>query len=108
MTEHMNAEAVLRDARMRLENPEAWTRGALARKANGDNCNTRSEHAVSWCPLGAIFCTPTDGRTRNVAVRRLADVISDSTTYSIAAWSDALGRTHEEVLAAFDRAIADA
>ena len=108
MTEHMNAEDVLREARTTLENPEAWTRGALARRANGMSTYTRSTYAVSWCLVGAIARAGTDGETQSVAILRLKKVIGKDAEHSIVQWSDNPERTHEEVLAAFDRAIADA
>ena len=108
MTEHMNAEAVLRNARTTLEKPEAWTRGVMARFDNGLECNPKSEFAVCFCPLGAIARTDTYGITKGVAIQRIEKVLGISGSGSIASWNDEPDRTHDEVLAAFDRAIADA
>lgn len=83
----MNASSVLVAAREMLANPENWIRGR-SRSADGKHCMVDA----LWKASGA-----------SEAMATLAEAIGGG---SISAWNDAEGRTHAEVMAAFDRAIA--
>jgi len=89
-------------ARAKIAKPEDWTQDALARNALGHGLYSSHDHAaVCWCALGAIRAA---GGKHSLEVfaavnhfARVNDIID------IPAWNDSV--THEEVLAAFDRAI---
>lgn len=94
-------------------------------------CDPNDPKAVCWCASGAVCCVagvdstdaeamPSDG---DHAIRLLASAVLPGwekalvpahrsskpvvvATNTIAVWNDSPGRTHEDVLAAFDRAIA--
>ena len=100
---------VLRDARNLIAAPERWTQGALARDRCGMPMAPDSPHARRWCMVGAIrvVIVEVDGDLfwdcvdAVDAVDAVSDVIGGGTT----AWNDLPGRSHAEVLAAFDEAI---
>src|SRR3954471_8401457 len=49
---------VLIEARLILEDANRWTRGSVARTANGTPVSVLHPDAVSWCLTGAIeYCT---------------------------------------------------
>jgi hypothetical protein len=89
---------LLRRARARIERPEHWCQGATTRF---DGYLT-----TSYCMLGAIGSPRACGRGETWwdAVVTLEGVIGGGLV-AIGRWNDAHGRTHAEVLAAFDRAI---
>ena len=65
----------------------------------------------SYCAVGAIELAAEDLNDRNVACLHLNDSIEHHTGrnwYGVVPWNDHPGRTHAEVLEAFDRAIEDA
>ena len=71
-----------------LDSPEKWTKGVMARDANGEHVLHDSPNAVCWCMLGAIErCLNAGGaaRVRDVLeARGLGRSISgfnDSTDY---------------------------
>lgn len=76
-----------------------WTRGRLACDARSRCVTYDSDEARSWCALGALSRSAADGAT----VGKFRAQISGG---DIATWNDAPERTQEQVLDAFDRAIA--
>src|ERR1700757_269153 len=90
----------LREARSLIEKPGTWIQNHFARDVNGEYVDSDDELAVSWCAAGACL------RAAHAYGRSILSLLSylepgcDLTT-----WNDHLERTHEEVLAAFDRAI---
>ena len=116
----MTPADVLRAARERISTPERWTKGVYAIDSDGCAVDTSDRRACAWCALGALAaslpCRDPDilgmrtplfdearallsaGVPRNAGVR--------SCHWSVSFWNDAPGRTHAEVLATFDRAIA--
>lgn len=102
MTE-LSTVDVLHRARELIAEPEHWTQGAPARDRRGDSCDVFNKHAVSWCVVGVI-CRAGLTEARNDALEAFARVIFGG----IVPWNEDPERTHAEVLAAFDRAIAAA
>lgn len=98
---------ILVDAKEVLETKQ-WTQGAGARDKDGDLVHSRSEEAVSFCSIGAINRASHHfgggfllGTLRFEAEMALQDVIDKD----VITWNDSFGRTKEEVLEAFSKAI---
>ena len=104
MTDHQTTLNILKRARILLTPPGAWTRRAFARGRDGELTTIGSETAVSWCSVGALEASAW-GEDRWSAQNHL---MSATNIYgeSLLMWNDNPGRTQEEVLAAFDKAIA--
>lgn len=115
---------ILRRAREILTRPEAWTRGAFARRPPRTalerevalsqtgklKCDVGSDFADCFCAVGAcgraayelgvpLEETLATTRLREEIVRRV------SGAPGVAFWNDDPGTTHAEVLALFDRVI---
>lgn len=96
----MNTTEVLKAARELISVPERWTQGKMSRMSNGEFALPKSILAVCWCAEGAVEKVSSKGDAVDaiIALQKGADgmrpfVINDT-------------RTHAEVLAMFDRAIA--
>ena len=99
----MKTSKILRAARAKIEAPERWIKGDSARNAEG--C-----YVVSWSPFAVCWC----GSGANHAVLGLAgdwsaadEALETAVGGDFPDWQDAPERTHPEVLAAFDKAIAE-
>ncbi len=90
---------VLRKAKGLIDSPEKWIKGWFGRPAAG------SQVITCFCSVGAIRRADdmSFGRTYCSAIYVMEQVVGGD---SIALWNDAQERTHPEVMAAFDRAIA--
>ena len=95
----MNPQLIadLEAARALIDSPEKWAKDTLREYRHGIPCK--------WCALGAVIQTleRSSPSREHETVRALEGVIG---TYLVS-WNDAPERTHAEVLAAFDRAIAN-
>lgn len=102
-----------------LSDPARWTQILSARRADGDYAWPRAPEAVRWCLVGAAqrMSTTYLGSVISLLARVLASDERDVPTHlemlrdpyaTVAAWNDADGRTHAEVLALIDRAIEEA
>ena len=104
---YVAALPVLRHARDRIR--IGWTRLAWARDADGERCFP-NEMAVAWSVKGAITneqgCAMAPGFDEAMAVICDGAGIEPS-LLQLNRWNDAPGRTQAEVLALFDRAIAE-
>lgn len=102
----MKPSEVLRAARKLIERPENWTRGADARDVDGTPVWAAhgDVEPVCWCSTGALMRVTETGPEYHSGRGFLEQVISP--WRFIPQWNDAGNRTHPEVLAAFDRAIA--
>lgn len=98
----MTPKEILIAARAKIEAPERWTQGKFARAKNGACIGPQTAGAVRWCSIGAIISV---GDLPSYDLL-LAAIGGEWNT--VAEWNDAPNRTHAEVLAAFDRAIATA
>lgn len=96
--------AILRAARERIARPEAWTRGAYWRDVNGQDC--AQPDAVCFCALGAIRASGgiDDASPPAKALKAVVRALGYSYVHD---WNDDTPTTHADVLAAFDRAIAE-
>ena len=81
---------------------ENWTQDDYAKTADGNGAYSKSDEAVCWCSLGALTkLSPPD---EDKQVRKLAKLLlSEAMDSPIAIFNDS--HTHEEVLAAWDKAI---
>lgn len=99
----MTRAAILRDARKLIEKPERWTQYHYAVNRVGRTVLTSAPEAYARCAAGALIAAaPSHPNLRGEA----ADLLEEACHQSITTFNDAHGRTHLEVLAAFDRAIA--
>lgn len=109
---------VLRLAREKIKNRKNWTQFSFARDRRRFPVPYVAPDAVKWCAAGAvcvvcsgdairsvsaIYCAPAARRALERALPRNPLEPRDLET-----WNDVPGRTHAEVLALFDRAIAAA
>jgi hypothetical protein len=96
---------VLKKARALLgEGPHRWTKGSLARTADGELCYPEDAGATCFCAMGAMaFVTGTSWRGGADGYVEARDVVERVVDGSIARFNDT--HTYEEVLALFDKAI---
>jgi len=103
----MKTSQVLRAARAKIEVPERWTKDAFARDATGFPVYPRHRNAACWDIYGALDVATDNEEARHQATGALTAV----TMWGLAYWQDNLSGTHAqahpEVLAAFDKAIAE-
>ena len=108
---------ILASARNLLASPERWTQGAAARNSAGKHVAPSDPDATCFCAAGAIYraaydhngitAVPRIENVHHLLARYIAPDGYDS-IYSVAGdWNDTPGRTHSEILAVFDAAIAD-
>ncbi len=100
----MSALDTLIAARARIATPERWTQGANARDLRGASIDSDAPDAACWCAGGAILA---EARREypSEALMMLGKSIRPF-CQSLVEFNDAFVRTHAEVLAAFDHAIA--
>jgi|HubBroStandDraft_5_1064220.scaffolds.fasta_scaffold122523_4 hypothetical protein len=87
-----------------------WCQGTTARDKQGRSLYSPKKHLEnlgSVCAVGAISIVDTDFEPAQVAYNILDEVISDQSP-SIVIYNDTPGRTKQEVLAVFDKAIQQA
>ena len=96
----MKPSEVLRAARAKIEKAENWTQGVYARDSFRNPVEPWSQSACAWSVGGALFAA----KSRGGEWRRAAKALSDQLPSGVAHVDDI--RTHAEVLALFDRAIA--
>ena len=100
----MTTLEILKSARELLSVPERWTKGVSAKDKAGFFIDRKSEAAHSFCVVGAIGRSNIDYDSFDLACDHLRSV--QPMVSSLANWNDAPERTHAEVLARFDEAIA--
>lgn len=93
---------VLVAARELISVSERWTQGETARDRDGRFVLSDSKDAVCWCGLGAL----TKAVKASSFWFEARDLLLRVEPGGIAKFNDAKGRTHAEVVALFDSAIA--
>jgi len=97
---------ILRGMRELLAEESRWTREYYGRYRDGEGCtNGYDDGACCWCLMGAaekVSGERDPGRIERVFIK----VLGGRTSGDIFTWNDAPERTHAEILAALDRAIA--
>jgi hypothetical protein len=115
----MTVHDVLMKARVLLAEPSHWTQGAYARDASGRVVHPRSPAAVCWCIVGAVKRADvrTERSEEDDGLRVLLRLFHPSTGqlkdklyafWVMTDWNDDPSRTHADVLALLDEAIAEA
>lgn len=99
----MTPKEILIAARQKITPPQCWTQGAASRDATGKQAMI-GDVAVSWCLIGAVrevsYSGELDSADDAIAMMR------EAAQGSVADFNDT--HTHQEVLALFDKAIAEA
>lgn len=102
----MKTSEFLEKAKSYIDSPEKWTQEELAKDAHGKPVNPYNESATCFCSLGALMKAqlPTADRV---------DIYYTSKKFLFEAMGSTPSRfndthTHEEVMDAWDRAIAEA
>ncbi len=106
----MTTAEVLRKALALIDTPEKWTKVVIARNAHGKEVSHRSADAVCFCMDGALARAAdleiSRGRYEYEGATRAIRTATGEREYWL--WNDAPERTHAEVVAAFQKAIAAA
>jgi hypothetical protein len=100
----MTVKELLTSARDLIAEPEHWTQSDYAKNKDGERCSAFSEHVFSFCALGALFRVGDDAPVLVNEQARL--LLAANMRQDIAGFNDM--STHQEVIAAFDAAIAEA
>jgi hypothetical protein len=81
-----------------------WCQGSIARDEDGDAVDALSSDARRWSTLGALMASWGGGPVEDLrtAVAAVRDSIDRA---PLEVWNDRPGRTHKDVVAAFERAI---
>ena len=110
----LSPKKLLENARNRIAKRENWTQGVLCDAGGRMDPDATSPDATCWCSIGALFAEAgvkngfhKDARHPHLtaAISALALAATGSRYDSVPYFNDT--RTHEEVLEAFDRAIAE-
>jgi hypothetical protein len=96
----MTALDKLRAARDLISDPERWTQGTIARDWTGKQTTADAVDAFCWCAIGAL-----EKVASNAQPFRALRWAMPSGYRSIVSFNDT--HTHAEVLALFDKAIAE-
>lgn len=98
----MTKREALSAAKAKINTPQKHTIGCEARTLRGEPCDPKDLSAVAWSMLGAIVAVVDDWKIINDPRCGLYDAVGGM---PVSYWEAAPGRTHAEVMAAFDRAI---
>jgi hypothetical protein len=95
----MNTREILIAGRALIADPEHWTQGAIARNLENRSINSDRADACKFCSIGALNKCSTN--------KNSAPIIALMVTMegNVSCFNDT--HTHAEVLAAWDRAIAN-
>ena len=104
----------LRAARALIDQPAKWTQYAFGRDAEGnlvEGIEGKHPAIVARCATCAIMNVCLDGEARETRRYLIHSInnhrASDQCYFSLAGWNDITGRTHDDVMQAFDRAIGE-
>lgn len=81
-----------------------WCQGSIAQDEDGDAVDALSSDARRWSTLGALIASWGGGPVENLR-GALAAVHASIEQAPLEVWNDRPGRTHEDVVNAFERAI---
>lgn len=95
---------LLKNARELISNEENWTYGSYSRSIDGGTAIPSSTDAVCWCSIGALRKFGAWDSV-NDAMFELMVAMPEDYRQSVATFNDS--HTHAEVLALFDKAIAN-
>lgn len=100
----MNAREILVKARALLEDPTRWMQDAYNKDADGNEF-VDDAYAICWCAEGALLYAIGPDTIENAKAQLF---LENAIGGNVPGWNDAPGRTHAEILAGFDAAIARA
>lgn len=105
-----NISDVLLKARDILNDPKAWCKGTFARDKNEKKASPYDPDACQFCATGAILKAESEYDLSSANGLYAEEIIEQQLPCTrkfggIPSYNDALVRTHEEILALFDRAI---
>lgn len=98
----MTALGILTAARAKISTPEKWCKGVYAIDVDGNNVSTTDYCAHARCSSGALYSV----RFNYKSIHEAWDILAKVAGRDFAKWQDEPSRTHAEVLAAWDVAIA--
>lgn len=100
---------VLEEARALIADPSHWTKGPLAREADGSPTMPEQPEAACFCSLGALRLAVGRGTfdcDEFETVEAVLMSVLPETAPGVGSFNDDASTTHGEVLRAFDRALA--
>ena len=113
MIDNSTVRFILEKAREKISDRKSWTKHDFARNKYGDPVSSTDPSAVRWCASGAInavvYSQPLSLEDCDLAVHESHSYLMKFINYPIGIlwmWHDKSYRTHNEVIDAFDRAIA--
>lgn len=101
----MTVLGILKGAREILASPNRWTTGIGARDRYGEKTGFDEKSACRWCLWGAL-CRAAGRMLSDEIDVAILDALGFKYGTDIFEWNDAPNRTHAEVLAKLDAAIA--
>lgn len=106
----MKTSQVLMKAKELIATPDTWTKDELAKDAFGVATDPLGPNARCYCSIGAVikahhfYGSPAGTRGRAYLSRAVREIAPETPVPPVSDYNDT--RTHEEVLAMFDKAIA--
>lgn len=82
-----------------------WCQGSIAQNEDGDAVDALSSDARRWSTLGALIASWGGGPVKDLRRAVAAVHASIEQEAALEVWNDRPGRSHDEVVAAFERAI---
>lgn len=107
----MNTKTInlLRRGRARIAKPETWTKGFTARDAKGFQIHPTDSAAVRWCAAGAVIASISSEENPERLYESACDGWGElevrTPEKKLGSYNDR--STHAEVIALFDRTIAE-
>lgn len=105
----MKTSEFLIKAKSLIADPENWTQEDYARDSKGDGCFWNEPQATCFCSIGALYKVGgLEKRTYQLPynVKQSCDLLKQQMEGYVPAFNDS--HTHEQVMQAWDRAIAQA
>jgi len=101
---------LLIEAKAKIINPNSWIKRFTAEDENGIQVNSRHPNACKFCMVGALSSVaPHDYGTYSTYNYRsyttAFKILSDVTLVPVSMFNDSPSTTHQDVLAAYDKAI---
>jgi hypothetical protein len=97
---------LLRRAKLLMDGPAKWSRGAMCRDIKGKPTSYDMAAAVSFCPIGAVLRQGQDEPewVRQAAIAMLKAALPNRRD-TISSYNDGPSREHGEIMALFEDAI---
>lgn len=102
----MTPKEILIKARELIADPEHWIQGVNAQDADESEVDPEDETAVCFCMAGALLHVGAGDAAFRIEAHAALVRAAQATCGLISPFNDDPDRTHADVLAAFDKAIA--